>query len=49
VWKEAQNVEDFTNRFTRLAADLCLLSDNITDVEVVGKMLQVVPDHLSEL
>jgi hypothetical protein len=47
VWKEAENVEDFVNRITRLTADLRLLGDNIKDVEVVRKMLQVVLEHLS--
>jgi hypothetical protein len=47
VWKEAENVEDFVNRITWLTADLRLLGDNIKDVEVVRKMLQVVLEHLS--
>jgi hypothetical protein len=49
LWKEAERAEDFVNRITRLAANLRTLSDNITDVEVVQKMLQVVPEHLSEV
>jgi hypothetical protein len=47
VWKEVENAEDFTNRITGLAANLRTLDDNISDVEVVRKMLQVVPDHLT--
>jgi hypothetical protein len=49
VWKEAENAEDFANRITGLTTDLRLLSDNIIDVEVVQKMLQVVPEHLSQV
>jgi hypothetical protein len=49
VWEEAENVEDFTNRITGLATDFRLLGDNIIDVEVVQKMLQVVPEHLSQV
>jgi hypothetical protein len=49
VWKEAETVEDFVNRITGLAAELRLLGDNITDAEVVRKMLQVVPDHLMQV
>jgi hypothetical protein len=49
VWKEAETVEDFVNRFTGLTAELRLLNDNIIDAEVVWKMLQVVPDHLTQV
>jgi hypothetical protein len=49
VWEEAENVEDFANRITGLATDFRLLGDNIIDVEVVQKMLQVVPEHLSQV
>jgi hypothetical protein len=49
AWKEAENAEEFANRITGIASELRLLGDNITDVEVVRKMLQVVPDHLSQV
>jgi hypothetical protein len=49
VWKEANNAEDFANCITGLAADLRLLGDNITDAEVMEKMLQVVPEHLAQV
>ena len=49
VWKEAETAEDFANRITGLAADLRLLGDNVTDAEVVRKMLQVVPEHLAQV
>jgi hypothetical protein len=45
VWKEVKNAEDFTNRITGLATELRLLGDNVSDAEVMCKMLQVVPDH----
>jgi hypothetical protein len=49
VWKEAENAEDFMNRITGLTAELHLLGDNIFDAEVVRKILQVVPDHLTQV
>jgi hypothetical protein len=49
VWKEAENVEDFVNCITRLTANLRTLDDNISDAEVVRKMLRLVPDHLTQV
>jgi hypothetical protein len=49
VCKEVENAENFMNHITGLTAELRLLSDNITDAEVVRKMLQVVPDHLTQV
>jgi hypothetical protein len=49
VWKEAENAEDFVNRITGLAAELRQLGDNISNTEIVRKMLQVVPEHLSQV
>jgi hypothetical protein len=49
VWKEVENAKDFTNRITGLAANLRTLGDNISDAEVVRKMLQVVLDHLTQV
>jgi hypothetical protein len=42
VWKEVENVEDFTNRIIGLTAKLRLLDDNITDAEVVHKLCQTI-------
>jgi hypothetical protein len=49
VWKEAETVEDFVNRITGLAVDQRLPSDNVTDAEVMRKMLQVVLEHLAQV
>jgi len=49
VWKEVETAEDFANCITGLAADLRLLGDNVTDTEVVRKMLQVMPEHLAQV
>jgi hypothetical protein len=49
VWKEAENAEDFANRITGLATNLRTLGDNINNAEVVRKMMQVVPDHLTQV
>jgi hypothetical protein len=37
------------NRITGLAVELCLLGNNITDTEVVWKMLQVMSDDLMQV
>jgi hypothetical protein len=37
------------NRITGLATELCILDDNISDTEVVHKMLQVVLDYLMQV
>ncbi|WVZ50249.1 LOW QUALITY PROTEIN: hypothetical protein U9M48_001523 [Paspalum notatum var. saurae] len=49
AFKDGEGVEEFTNRITGLANNLRLLSDNITDKEVVKKMMQVVPDYLEQV
>jgi hypothetical protein len=45
VWKEVENAKDFVNHITELAADLCLLGDNVIDNEVVGNMQQRVVEQ----
>lgn len=44
-----ENAKDFVNHITELAIDLCLLSDNVIDDEVVGNMQQLVPEHLAQM
>jgi hypothetical protein len=44
---EGESVDEFGIRITTLANDLPSLDDNITDSEVVKKLLQVVPDRLN--
>ena len=48
VFKEGETVSEFGIRITSLATNLRILGDNITDAEVVKKLLQVVPDRLSQ-
>ncbi|XP_066361338.1 uncharacterized protein [Miscanthus floridulus] len=48
VAKEGETVNEFGIRITALATNLCSLGDNITDAEVVKKLLQVVPDKLNQ-
>lgn len=48
-WKENESAEDFSVWINGLANNLCILSDEIADVEVVRKMLQVIPEHLSQV
>ena len=48
VFKEGESVSEFGIRITSLAVNLRILGDNITDAEVVKKLLQVVPDKLSQ-
>ncbi|XP_066395796.1 uncharacterized protein [Miscanthus floridulus] len=47
-FKEGETVNEFGVRITTLAANLRSLGDNITDAEVVKKLLQVVQDRLSQ-
>ena len=49
MWKETETAEDFANRITGLAADLRLLGDDLPEVDVVRKMLQLVPEHLAQV
>jgi len=45
---EGETVNEFGVRITTLATNLRSLGDNISDAEVVKKLLQVVPDRLSQ-
>ena len=47
VFKDGESVSEFGIRITSLAVNLRILGDNISDAEVVKKLLQVVPDRLS--
>ena len=49
LWKDSETAEDFANRLTGLASDLRILGDNTSDVEIVRKMLQLVPEHLAQV
>ena len=48
AFKDGESVSEFGIRITSLAVNLRILGDNISDVEVVKKLLQVVPDRLSQ-
>ena len=48
TFKEGESVDEFGIRITNLANNLRSLGDNITDAEVVKKLLQVVPDRLNQ-
>lgn len=45
LWKVEENVKDFMSCITRVDG-LHLLSDNVTDNEVVRNMLQAILEHL---
>jgi hypothetical protein len=47
AFKEGESVNEFGIRIMTLATNLRTLGDNISDAEVVKKMLQVVPERLS--
>jgi hypothetical protein len=47
AFKGGKSVIEFGIRITTLATNLHTLGDNISDAEVVKKMLQVVPERLS--
>ena len=48
VFKEGESVSEFGIRITSLAVNLRTLGDHISDAEVVKKLLQVVPERLSQ-
>ncbi|XP_021321292.1 uncharacterized protein LOC110437238 [Sorghum bicolor] len=48
TFKEGETVNEFGIRITALATNLRSLGDNITDAEVVKKLLQVVPERLTQ-
>jgi len=48
IFKEGETVSEFGIRISTLATNLRTLGDNITDAEVVKKLLQVVLDRLSQ-
>jgi hypothetical protein len=48
TFKEGESVTDFGVRITALATNLRTLGDNITDTEIVKKLLQVVPRSLNQ-
>lgn len=47
-FKEEETVNDFGVRITTLATNLRSLGSNISDAEVVKKLLQVVPEKLNQ-
>ncbi|XP_066382254.1 uncharacterized protein [Miscanthus floridulus] len=49
AWKDGESAEDFANRITGLANNLRVLSNDMKDVEIVCKMLQVVPENLAQV
>lgn len=49
TFKPGETVEDFAMRITTLANQLRVLGDNVTDKEVVKKMLHTVPDYLEQV
>ena len=48
-WKEGESAEDFSVRITGLANNLRVLGDNISDVDIVRKMLDTAPEHLEQI
>jgi hypothetical protein len=48
TFKEGESVTDFGVRITALTTNLRTLGDNITDTEVVKKLLQVIPRSLNQ-
>jgi hypothetical protein len=48
TFKQGESVTDFGVRITELATNLRTLGDNITDTEVVKKLLQVIPRSLNQ-
>jgi len=49
AFKAGESIDDFSLRIVGLANHVRILGWNLTDAEVVTKMLEVVPDHLSQV
>ncbi|WVZ83459.1 hypothetical protein U9M48_030605 [Paspalum notatum var. saurae] len=49
TFKDGESVDDFSLRISNLASNLRLLGDDIQDKEVVKKMMQVIPDRLTQV
>jgi hypothetical protein len=48
-WKEGESAEDFSVRITGLANSLRVLGDNISDADIIRKMLDTAPEHLERI
>ena len=48
-FKDGKSVNDFAMRITSLANNLQVLGNEVTDVEVVRKFLQVIPERLQQV
>ncbi|XP_062179504.1 uncharacterized protein LOC133884164 [Phragmites australis] len=48
-FKEGESVDEFLLRIVDLANNIRILGRDITDAEIVKKMLQVVPEHLEQI
>ncbi|CAN6361579.1 unnamed protein product [Urochloa humidicola] len=49
AFRLGESVEEFATRITTLVNQLRILGDNITDKEVVKKMLHSVPEYLEQV
>jgi uncharacterized membrane protein YgcG len=49
AFKSGESVEDFLLRLTTVARQLWVLSDSITDKDVIKKLLHVVPEKLEQV
>lgn len=49
TFKDGESVDDFALRIVGLANNIRVLDHDVTDADVVKKLLQVVPDHLSQI
>jgi hypothetical protein len=49
TFKDGESVDDFSLRIVGLANQVRTLGWDISDADIIAKMLQVVPDHLSQI
>jgi hypothetical protein len=49
MFKAGETVEDFSLRLNIVASQLCVLGDDISDKELIKKMLHVVPEKLEQV
>jgi hypothetical protein len=49
IFKPGETVEDFSLRLTTVASQLWVLGDDVSDKEVIKKLLHVIPDNLEQV
>jgi hypothetical protein len=49
IFKPGETIEDLSLRLTTMASQLRVLGDDVSDKEVIKKLLHVIPDNLEQV